>query len=148
MKNKTVRKLLVSIIFLIFIDQITKFIIQKMYVSPIGNNLAGIELVYNTGMPLGFKDGNIRNIFLSVFVLIIIINFLRNQIERIDKKNIIALSLVISGGISNLIDRFLRGSVINFIKIIKIPNFNLADLFIVSGWFLLIIFLIDYTRKN
>lgn len=149
MKNKNFKALSLITLLLIIIDQISKLFVLKFYSSSIvGNELLGIELVYNTGLAFGFNDGNVKNIFLTVFVLIVILNFIINQIERIDKRTIIALSLVISGGIGNLIDRFLRGSVVDFIKIYKIPNFNFADLFVVVGWILLIIFLIDYTRKN
>ena len=108
----------------------------------------GLEIVHNTGMAFGFNDGNIKNIFLTIFVLLIVLNFVKNQIERIDNKTTIALSLVIAGGISNLIDRIFRGFVIDFIKIYKIPNFNFADICIVLGWGFLIVFLIDYTKKN
>ena len=149
MKNKNFKALSLITLLLIIIDQISKLFVLKFYSSSIvGNELLGIELVYNTGLAFGFNDGNIKNIFLTIFVLIVILNFIINQIERIDKRTIIALSLVISGGIGNLIDRFLRGSVVDFIKIYKIPNFNFADLFVVVGWILLIFFLIDYTRKN
>ena len=149
MKNKNFKALSLITLLLIIIDQISKLFVLKFYSSSIvGNELLGIELVYNTGLAFGFNDGNIKNIFLTIFVLIVILNFIINQIERIDKRTIIALSLVISGGIGNLIDRFLRGSVVDFIKIYKIPNFNFADFFVVVGWILLIIFLIDYTRKN
>ena len=149
MKNKNFKALSLITLLLIIIDQISKLFVLKFYsTSIVGNELLGIELVYNTGLDFGFNDGNVKNIFLTVFVLIVILNFIINQIERIDKRTIIALSLVISGGIGNLIDRFLRGSVVDFIKIYKIPNFNFADFFVVVGWILLIIFLIDYTRKN
>lgn len=149
MKNKNFKALSLITLLLIIIDQISKLFVLKFYsTSIVGNELLGIELVYNTGLAFGFNDGNVKNIFLTVFVLIVILNFIINQIERIDKRTIIALSLVISGGIGNLIDRFLRGSVVDFIKIYKIPNFNFADFFVVVGWILLIIFLIDYTRKN
>ena len=149
MKNKNFKALSLITLLLIIIDQISKLFVLNFYSSSIvGNELLGIELVYNTGLAFGFNDGNVKNIFLTIFVLIVILNFIINQIERIDKRTIIALSLVISGGIGNLIDRFLRGSVVDFIKIYKIPNFNFADFFVVVGWILLIIFLIDYTRKN
>ena len=148
MKKNTIKVLLLTIMLLILIDQISKIIVLEVYSTSIGNDFIGIELVHNTGMAFGFNDGNLKNIFLTIFVLVIIINFLKNQIERIDKKTTIALSLVISGGIGNLIDRIIRGAVIDFIKIFKIPTFNFADVFVVCGWILLIIFLIDYTRKN
>lgn len=148
MKNKTKKLLIISVLGLIIIDQFTKSIALRFLLFPIGNEFFGLELVHNTGMAFGFNNGNLKNIFLTIFVLLIILNFLKNQIERIDKKTTFAISLVISGGISNLIDRIFRGSVTDFIKIYKIPNFNIADICIVIGWVLLIIFLIDYTRKN
>ena len=73
--------------------------------------------------------------------------FRSNQLERIDTKTALALSFAISGGISNLIDRIFRGGVFDFIKFYNI-TFNLADIFVVLGWILLVVFLIDYSRKN
>ena len=148
MKNKTKKMLIIITICLIIIDQFIKIIAIKSLTDPIGNDFLGLEIVHNTGMAFGFNDGNIKNIFLTIFVLLIVLNFVKNQIERIDNKTTIALSLVIAGGISHLIDRIFRGFVIDFIKIYKIPNFNFADICIVLGWGFLIVFLIDYTKKN
>jgi len=50
------------------------------------------------------------------------------------------LLLVLAGAISNLLDRFLRGCVVDFIKIGSFPAFNFADLLISSGCFLFLFF--------
>ncbi len=59
-----------------------------------------------------------------------------------------AISLALGGGISNIIDRVFRGGVLDFIKVLFIPNFNIADLCICTGWILIVIFLIIYTKKE
>lgn len=147
MKNKVIKIIIIVSIIIILVDQISKIIVLNFLSNSIGNEYFGLELVRNTGMAFGFNNGNTRNVFLTVFVLFIIFNFIKNQIERIDIKTSIALALAIGGGISNLIDRFIRGGVIDFIRFIKIPNFNIADICVVIGWVLLIIFLIDYSKK-
>jgi signal peptidase II len=70
------------------------------------------------------------------------------QNKRIDNKTMVVLSLMISGGISNVIDRFIRGGVIDFIKIMHFPIFNIADIFIVVGWVLLVVFILLYSSKK
>ena len=148
MKNKIVRSLIIIITILIVIDQLSKFLIIFLVPEGIGNDYLKIETVKNTGMAFGFNEGNVRNIFLTIFVLAIVINFIKNQLERLDKKTIITLSLVLAGGISNLIDRFFRVGVLDFIKIYKFPTFNIDDLYVIIGWVLLIIFLIDFSKKK
>ena len=148
MKKKTIKMIVIISLIIILTDQISKIIVIKFLTNNIGNEYLGLEFVRNTGMAFGFNNGNIKNIFLTVFVLIIIINFVKNQIERIDSKTAIAISLALGGGISNLIDRFVRGGVIDFIKIYKIPNFNIADACVVCGWILIIVFLIDFSNKK
>lgn len=148
MKNKIVKGLIIIVILLIVIDQLSKILVVNFVKEPIGNEFIGLEIVKNTGMAFGFYDGNVKNILLTIFVLAIILNFVKNQIERIDNKTMISISLVLAGGISNLIDRFIRGGIIDFIKIYKFPIFNIADILIVLGWILLVIFLIDFSRKK
>ena len=74
--------------------------------------------------------------------------------EKIIEENInkIALSLVIGGSIGNLIDRIVRGAVVDFLdfKIFgyNYPIFNLADTFIVLGVFLLLISMVRKDKNN
>ena len=147
LKNKVIKSIIIIVILLTIIDQISKILITQFIHEPIGNEFFGIEIVNNTGMAFGFNDGNVKNIFLSIFVLAIVFGFIKNQAERLDNKTIVALSIIISGGISNLIDRLFRGGVLDFIKVYKFPIFNIADIYVVLGWILLVIFLIKYSRK-
>lgn len=148
MKNKIVKILVIIVAILIIIDQTSKILVTNLLSETIGNGYFKIELAKNTGMAFGFNEGNIKNIILTIIVLLIVINFIKNQLERIDKKTAVALSLVLAGGISNLIDRFFCGAVIDFIRIYKFPNFNIADMYVIIGWILLVIFLIDFSRKK
>lgn len=136
-------------ILLIIIDQLSKLLIIAYVKAPIGNDYFKIEVVSNTGIAFGFNNSsNITNILLSLIVIALIIRFIKMQNERIDNKTMVALSLMISGGISNVIDRFIRGGVIDFIKIMHFPIFNIADIFIVVGWVLLVVFILLYSSKK
>lgn len=147
MKDKILKVTIIIISLLIIIDQLSKFVVIK-YFSEVTDSVIGIELTQNTGMAFGFNSGNAKNIVLSIFVLGIIINFIRTQKERIDIKTFTALCMILAGGFSNLIDRIFRGYIVDFIKIYKFPIFNLADAYIVMGWILIIIFLIIFSGKK
>ena len=109
MKNKIIRITLIVCLIVIILDQSVKIFITTF--KP--NN---IEILENTGMAFGFNDGNIKNIFLTVFILFLIISFLKKQKNELDTKTTIAVSLALGGGLSNLIDRIFRGGVIDYIK--------------------------------
>lgn len=147
--------IILSIIFII-IDQLSKIIV----VNNLTNNKS-IEVIksffyltYTNNKGAAFSILTGRRILLILVALIVIgvlIYYVRkNKIEG--KVNKIALSLVIGGSIGNLIDRILRGAVIDFIDVkifgYNFPIFNLADTFIVIGVFLLVIEMFRKEHKN
>lgn len=138
---------IISLIVIVF-DQGTKLLVTNFVPNGFGTSNFGVVITENTGMAFGFNDGNTKNIFLIIIVLFIIISFLRNQRNELDTKTIVAISLALGGGFSNLIDRIFRGGVLDFISIWKFPKFNIADICICIAWILLIIFLIIYTNKK
>ena len=113
-----------------------------------------LSLTYyeNTGGAFGVGQGDtIGFALISIIVIAIIIRFMVLQKDRIDKKTMIALELIIAGGVSNLIDRLFRGFVVDYIDInqlMSFPIFNLADLCISIGWIILVISIIRFGFKE
>ena len=113
-----------------------------------------LSLTYyeNTGGAFGVGQGDtIGFAIISIIVIAIIIRFMILQRDRIDTKTMIALELIIAGGVSNLIDRLFRGFVVDYIDIhqlIKFPIFNLADFCISVGWIILVVSIIRFWLKE
>ena len=148
MKNKIIRLIIVLAIAVIVIDQVSKlFIINNNFYLEIGGFIK-IEQTLNTGMALGLNEGNYRNAIIMILVLAVVVAFIKNQIDRIDTKTAVSVGLILGGGLSNLLDRFTRKGVVDFISIYKFPTVNLADCFVFVGWILFIVFLVMYTRKK
>ncbi len=129
------------------IDQISKWIVKIKYKTPIGNDIFSITLVQNTGIAFGWNPNNTKNIVLTLIVLLVFIHFIRNQKERMNIPTAITIALILAGGCSNLLDRIVRGGVIDFIQISNFPIFNIADCYIVIGWILLIVFFIKNNKE-
>ena len=134
-------QLVIDIIFLI-IDQVSKIIVTLKYTVPIEGKFLSINLIQNEGIAFGMNDGNNKNIALTLIVLLIVVNFIVKQIDKISIPNVIAVSLIFTGGISNLIDRIFRGGVVDFLKVTKFAIFNIADCYIVLGWIMMVFLLI------
>ena len=63
----------------------------------------------------------------------------------------ILLSFILAGGISNVIERVARGYVTQFIdfqKVIPLPIFNMADIFILIGWVSVALIFAMFTVKE
>ena len=146
MKNKKMKILFITSILILIFDQITKFLINKFIKNSIKiiPRILEIQIVQNTGMAFGINDGNIKNIFITVIVLGLIINFIKKQYNLIDEKTMFSLSLLIGGGVGNIIDRIFKGGVFDFIKVSTFPIFNFADVAIVVGWILLVINIVKF----
>lgn len=149
MENKKNKLLIIIAIILVLMDQIVKIVIStKLYNSTILliPHILNLTYVQNTGAAFGIGN-NSTSMFIAVNIVIIglIAYFIYSKKEEISNSILIALYLIIAGGISNLIDRIIRGFVIDYIDIsqlIKYPVFNLADVFIVMGCIVIAIYII------
>lgn len=150
MKNKF---LILIISFIIAIDQFTKFLIidnlQGQSIELIKNVLQ-LTYVKNTGgaYGIGATSSMIVLIGLNVLIIAVLIKLLYEAKGNVSK---IALSLVLAGGISNLGDRVFRGFVVDYIDInpiIQYPVFNIADISIVIGIIVLIIYIIKTSMQK
>lgn len=139
---------IIIIAFLIAIDQLIKFAVLK-HLEPIGSitvidKVLSLTYVENTGAAFGSFSGYTR--VLSVFTaLVLIVGLIYLLSGRIHSKFVYwGLTLIISGGAANLIDRVGREFVIDYIDplFIKFAVFNFADILVTVGAFIVIIYLL------
>ncbi len=137
---------------IVLIDQATKIWVDKtmrLYESsPIVPGLLDLHYIRNTGAAFGFLSGSHAGFRIPFFLLVStvaigIILYLFHKLEESEVLMPIALSLVLGGAVGNLIDRVRLGEVIDFIllhyKAFQWPAFNVADIGITAGVFLLIL---------
>ena len=136
-------------IFIILIDQFTKYLMSYYYKNFINKDflLFRLDFVKNYGAAFNIFSGS--RIFLS-FISIIFSILLIYLIIRKNTLNIIDLysySFILGGTIGNGIDRIFKGFVIDFINlnIINFPVFNIADISINIGFIFL---LYSILKKN
>ena len=128
-RRKIFKIVFIIVLILVIIDQGTKFAFVNKNIDVIPNVLK-FNTVQNRGGAFGVgQNSTFSFIVANIIVLGIILKFISMQAKQLDKKTIFALSLVLGGGVSNLIDRLF-----NF------PNFNLADVYVVIGFILLALF--------
>jgi signal peptidase II len=106
-----------------------------------------VRLVHlkNTGAAIGLLPG-FGDIFMFLSALIslaVLIYYARIPHQQWLMR--LSLALVLGGAVGNLVDRFQQGYVTDFISVLDIPVFNLADLSVMAGFSLLFI---DLWRKE
>jgi len=110
------------------IDQIVKWFVLQSQV---------IDSLCNYGIAFGIILPQVVFIVLWSAIMICILYF---WAQKISDKCFVQLPyiLILSGGISNTIDRFFYGCVVDYIPFLHISSFNIADAFITSGAILIL----------
>ncbi len=127
---------------LIAIDQIVKNWAAETLVKgdiAIIENVLYLKYAENTGVAFSmFSDNRWVLVGITSLMLIVVLAFFLSG-KVTDKLELFSLSLMLSGGVGNLIDRVSLGYVIDFIdvRIINFAIFNIADMCICVGAFLL-----------
>ena len=145
MKNKSDKQFYIIsaiiVIVLVILDQITKWqALTKL--KPIKNTVVikgflDFTFVENRGAAFGILSG--RRIFFILLTVVVAIGILYSfyKLPKTKEYNWLkcGLVLVLSGAIGNVIDRAVRGYVVDFLEVtfIKWPVFNLADIYVVVG---------------
>lgn len=122
-------------------DRITKLLALTMGNKPIVvTDMITFELAFNRGISWGMFHSSSMITFwvLTLLISAIIIGLLGHTVMKwIHKEQIYGEIAVLSGAISNVIDRCVYGSVIDFVHISygswSWPIFNIADVAIVLG---------------
>ena len=116
---------------------------------PFVGGVLRFSYVENRGAAWGMLENHrwVFMLFSAVAIVVIVIYLIRRDPPL---SLFLSLSLILSGGVGNMIDRTFRGYVVDFIEfyLFEFPVFNLADCFVVVGAGLLVIWLIADTARE
>lgn len=131
---------------IVVLDQLTKALVVATLAdgprSIIGDTVE-LRLSRNPGGAFSILTGFTP--LLAVLAVVVAVVLVRVAQRMTDPVMVVALSLVLGGAIGNLLDRvfrapgFLRGEVVDFIRIGEFPGFNIADSAITVGAVVLLV---------
>ncbi len=147
---------------LVVADQLTKYLVVSNLA--VGDSVGIIDsilrftYVRNDGAVFGSLSGK-GYIFNTVTVFIVVVGIALIIMNKIKPRLLLwAATLIIAGGVGNLIDRFRLKYVVDFIDVYCFGDywkwvFNLADCFVVVGCFLMIAYCVkdminEYRSKS
>ena len=149
------RKIFAISVIVFVADQITKNVLATVLILNkdivIIKDFFYITLTNNYGVAWSmFRDKSTFIIIGTILALALIYRYM--YAFRMNKRNIIAFGLLTGGILGNFVDRILQGYVIDFLNFymwgIEFPIFNIADIAIVIGIFLLMYAILKSEDKN
>lgn len=136
-----IKTIILTVLFVI-LDQVAKFqaaaLIEEPMVFAKGHLI--FQKSFNTGIAFGLKIPQIAIIVLSFFIIAVLLHLIYSEMNLKRHTAVIGSSLILGGALSNLVDRVMYGGVIDFIGSKYWPTFNLADIFIVVGVAIIVIY--------
>lgn len=144
------------VITLIFtLDRLTKYWATKVLMDNEGISIIkgffDFSYLENTGAAFGMLSGKL--IFLTLIPIVVLV-FLAYKYYKTKTKNVLLKlsgGMIAAGALGNLYDRIFYGYVVDFISVhyknlYYFPTFNVADMSITIGTFLIIIYVLKYVE--
>ena len=136
----------------ILLDQISKYLaVSHLEIGspiPIIDGLVYFSLTYNPGGAFGLLPGWTQTFAVVAVIVIIAILLMVRRSSHMPVFLVVSLGLEFGGGVGNLLDRIRFGYVVDFIDLQGWPVFNIADVAITVGFFLLVYHLLVYDRVS
>lgn len=135
-------------------DQLIKFIVERD-LQPVRsaefiNGFIGWHYVRNTGAAFGSfsQSTTLLSVFTGIVLAAGIVLIISGKLKS--KYYLFCATLILAGGLGNLIDRIFRGYVVDFIEVqfTDFAVFNFADILVTVGAFMLIGYLIYDTFRE
>ena len=133
-------------LFLLLLDQALKWQVLHAWAQPVlfFNNWFGWEKFLNPGIAFGLPVPIWLALIFSMPILVGLIYFLRASWGRGESAKIVGLILIITGALSNILDRVLYRETVDYIRIFT-GVFNIADGCIVLG---VVVFLLKHKTTH
>ncbi|RKD34251.1 signal peptidase II [Lacrimispora algidixylanolytica] len=156
-KTKLIIGLIIGFFGAIGLDQWTKLLAVKHLMNQSAHNIwTGVfELLYseNRGAAFGMLQG--KQFFFLLVALVVLSAALFAVVRMPANKKYMPLHLIAmflsAGAVGNMIDRFTRGYVVDFLyfKLINFPIFNVADCYVtISMFFFILLFFFYYKEED
>jgi signal peptidase II len=139
-RRRRQRLIVAIVVTIVAVDQATKvWAVTALSDHPrsiVGDDVQ-LRLSYNSGGAFSLLRG--RTPILAVIAIVMAVVLVRTLRRSDDQRLLLALALGLGGLVGNLVDRlgrspgFLRGEVVDFVKVGSWPTFNVADSAITIG---------------
>ena len=140
-KTSKILYFILTIVFFIFFDMyFTSLIIQTLKNKTISNTLYELVLTQNTGAAFNIlEDYKIFLILFAIVAIFIISSYVFRHLEKFSTISVFWAAMLLSGIGCNMYERMAFGYVRDFFKLnfIDFPVFNVADICITIGVFML-----------
>ncbi len=141
---------------IILVDQAAKLIVRNTMqigesFSVIGDFFK-ITHISNTGGAMSLFEGNLLLLTaLPVAAMAAAVWYMEKH-PKAHWTLLLAIEMIVSGGIGNLIDRIWKGSVTDFLDFTAIPGwewiFNIADIAVCAGCLLLVVYIFKFDKSE
>ncbi|MCD8037111.1 MAG: signal peptidase II [Clostridiales bacterium] len=141
---------------LITVDQITKYIALTR-LKPVGNvtfikGFMDFTFVENRGAAFGILNGKTwLLLIIAVIICVVLIAAMKKMPDTKEYKWLKwTLMLIVAGAVGNIIDRLVRGYVVDFFEFTFMtwPVFNMADIYVVVGTILMAILVLFVIKDD
>ena len=147
---------LIAAVLLVAVDQITKYIALTQ-LKPIGSvtfidGFMDFTFVENRGAAFGIFSGKTWLLLVISIIICAVLVWAMTKMPKTKeyRKLRVTFVLILSGAVGNIIDRALRGYVVDCFEFtfIKWPVFNMADIYVVVGTIVMAVIIMFFMKDE